>query len=56
MRDALTSGYTAGILGAGAFYLAAILAAVLLLRPRPGSQGTRSKRRTAPEQARSTQL
>ncbi|GAA2300021.1 MFS transporter [Nonomuraea roseoviolacea subsp. roseoviolacea] len=37
-HDALTSGYTAGLLGAGAFYLAAILAAVLLLRPRPVSR------------------
>ncbi|GGT44380.1 hypothetical protein ACFFV7_53285 [Nonomuraea spiralis] len=37
-HDALTSGYTAGMLGAGAFYLAAILAAVLLLRPRPVSR------------------
>ncbi|GAT70243.1 drug resistance transporter EmrB/QacA subfamily protein [Planomonospora sphaerica] len=35
LHDALTSGYTAGMLGAGAFYLAAILTAVLLLRPRP---------------------
>jgi EmrB/QacA subfamily drug resistance transporter len=39
-RDALTSGYTAGMLGAGAFYLAAILAAVLLLRPRPTNPTT----------------
>jgi EmrB/QacA subfamily drug resistance transporter len=39
VRDALTSGYTTGMLGAGAFYLAAFLAAVLLLRPRPTSQG-----------------
>ncbi|MFI7048832.1 MFS transporter [Streptosporangium sandarakinum] len=37
-HDALTSGYTAGLLGAGAFYLAAILAAVLLLRPHPVSR------------------
>ncbi|MEU1385948.1 MULTISPECIES: MFS transporter [unclassified Nonomuraea] len=37
-HDALTSGYTAGMLGAGAFYLAAVLAAVLLLRPRPVSR------------------
>ncbi|WP_052423898.1 MFS transporter [Nonomuraea candida] len=36
--DALTSGYTAGMLGAGAFYLAAILTAVVLLRPRPADQ------------------
>jgi predicted MFS family arabinose efflux permease len=34
LHDALTSGYTAGMLGAGGFYLAAILTAVLLLRPR----------------------
>lgn len=38
-RDALTHGYTAGLLGAGAFYLAAVLAAVLLLRPRPSENG-----------------
>ncbi|MER5321053.1 MFS transporter [Streptosporangium roseum] len=38
LHDALTSGYTAGMLGAGAFYLAAILTAVLLLRPRPVSR------------------
>ncbi|MEU4332732.1 MFS transporter [Nonomuraea dietziae] len=38
LPDALTSGYTAGMLGAGAFYLAAILTAVLLLRPRPASR------------------
>ncbi|MGW7531040.1 MFS transporter [Amycolatopsis sp. NPDC054798] len=37
-HDALTSGYTAGLFGAGAFYLAAVLAAVLLLRPRPVSR------------------
>ncbi|WP_433257509.1 MFS transporter [Streptosporangium sp. CA-135522] len=37
-QDALTGGYTAGMLGAGAFYLAAVLAAVLLLRPRPVSR------------------
>jgi EmrB/QacA subfamily drug resistance transporter len=42
MRDALTNGYTTGLLGAGAFYLAAILTAVLLLRPRPGESGTES--------------
>jgi predicted MFS family arabinose efflux permease len=39
LPDALTSGYTAGMLGAGAFYLAAILTAVLLLRPRPTRRG-----------------
>jgi hypothetical protein len=37
IRDALTNGYTTGLLGAGAFYLAAILAAVFLLRP-PGNE------------------
>ncbi|GAA2629149.1 MFS transporter [Actinomadura fulvescens] len=37
-REALTNGYTAGLLGAGAFYLAAVLAAVTLLRPRPAAQ------------------
>jgi EmrB/QacA subfamily drug resistance transporter len=37
-REALTSGYTTGLLGAGAFYLTAVLVAVLLLRPRPGNQ------------------
>ncbi|GAA4905499.1 EmrB/QacA subfamily drug resistance transporter [Nonomuraea thailandensis] len=36
--DALTSGYTAGMLGAGGFYLAAILTAVILLRPRLASR------------------
>ncbi|MGA6162613.1 MFS transporter [Amycolatopsis magusensis] len=35
LPDALTSGYTTGLLGAGAFYLTAILAAVFLLRPEP---------------------
>ncbi|MDI5979254.1 MFS transporter [Amycolatopsis magusensis] len=35
LPDALTSGYTTGLLGAGAFYLAAILAAVFLFRPEP---------------------
>lgn len=40
LRDALTSGYTAGMLGASGFYLAAILAAVLLLRPRPTNRAT----------------
>lgn len=37
-HDALTSGYTAGMLGAGGFYLAAILTAVFLLRPRPANR------------------
>ncbi|KAB2350312.1 MFS transporter [Actinomadura rudentiformis] len=40
--EALTSGYTTGLLGAGAFYLAAILAAVILVRPRPASQPERA--------------
>ncbi|MEO3795538.1 MFS transporter [Nonomuraea sp. B10E15] len=40
LHDALTSGYTAGMLGAGAFYLAAILTAGLLLRPRPTNRDT----------------
>ncbi|MGP3932106.1 MFS transporter [Nonomuraea sp. KM88] len=40
LPDALTSGYTAGMLGAGAFYLAAILTAGLLLRPRPTNRDT----------------
>ncbi|MFI6817731.1 MFS transporter [Nonomuraea sp. NPDC050328] len=38
LPDALTSGYTTGMLGAGGFYLAAVLAAVVLLRPRPADQ------------------
>ncbi|GAA2731285.1 MFS transporter [Actinocorallia aurantiaca] len=54
LRDALTSGYTTGLLGAAAFYLAALLAAFLLLRPRPTSQGTGPKRPVAPERAPST--
>ncbi|WP_336216589.1 MFS transporter [Nonomuraea sp. LPB2021202275-12-8] len=40
LHDALTSGYTVGMLGAGGFYLAAILTAVLLLRPRPTNRDT----------------
>ncbi|MFC7030763.1 MFS transporter [Nonomuraea rubra] len=32
LQDALTSGYTTGLLGAGGFYLAAILTAVILYR------------------------
>ncbi|MEV0386679.1 MFS transporter [Nonomuraea sp. NPDC050643] len=43
MREALTSGYTAGMLGAGVFYLAAILTAVLLLRPGAAKQPTRRR-------------
>ncbi|MFD0902440.1 MFS transporter [Actinomadura sediminis] len=42
--DALTGGYTAGLLGAAAFYLAAVLTAVALMRPRPAD-------RSAPEAA-----
>lgn len=38
-RDALTHGYTTGLLGAGVLYLAAILAAVVLLRPRATESG-----------------
>ncbi|TKK91398.1 MFS transporter [Herbidospora galbida] len=38
LHHALTSGYTTGMLGAGGFYLAAILTAVLLLRPQPASR------------------
>ncbi|SDH58257.1 hypothetical protein SAMN05421505_11889 [Sinosporangium album] len=41
LHDALTSGYTAGMLGAGGFYLAAILTAVLLLRPRPANRDSK---------------
>ncbi|MEV0616307.1 hypothetical protein AB0I81_23530 [Nonomuraea sp. NPDC050404] len=33
LRGALTSGYTTGMLGAGGFYPAAIVTAVLRLRP-----------------------
>ncbi|MFD7657950.1 MFS transporter [Actinosynnema sp. NPDC059797] len=44
--EALTSGYTTGLLGAGAFYLAAVLAAVVLLRPT--SQSRRPGQPTAP--------
>ncbi|MFI7453627.1 MFS transporter [Nonomuraea sp. NPDC049714] len=47
LHDALTSGYTAGMLGAGAFYLAAILTAVLLLRPRPLSRDAEPLGRTS---------
>ncbi|MFB4320352.1 MFS transporter [Actinomadura sp. 21ATH] len=36
LPEALTHGYTAGLLGAAAFYLAAVLTAVVLMRPRPG--------------------
>ncbi|UVS78540.1 MFS transporter [Actinokineospora sp. UTMC 2448] len=36
-RDAMTDGYTTGLLGAGGFYLVAIVAAVVLLRPRTQS-------------------
>ncbi|SCL72646.1 drug resistance transporter, EmrB/QacA subfamily [Micromonospora citrea] len=43
LPDALTSGYTVGMLGGGGFYLAAILAAVLLLRPRPTNRHTERK-------------
>ncbi|MFI0454342.1 MFS transporter [Actinomadura sp. 6N118] len=49
--DALTHGYTAGLLGAGVFYLAAILATVLLMRPRPGHS---SPQATTPEKAHSS--
>ncbi|MEU4525713.1 hypothetical protein AB0F52_44180 [Amycolatopsis sp. NPDC024027] len=34
-RDALTNGDTTGLLGASAFYLTAMIAAPLLMRPRP---------------------
>jgi hypothetical protein len=47
LHDALTSGYTAGMLGAGAFYLAAILTAVLLLRPRSLSRDAEPPGRTS---------
>jgi predicted MFS family arabinose efflux permease len=50
VQDALTSGYTAGMLGAGGFYLAAILTAVLLLRSRP----TNPDSRLMPETLRTT--
>ncbi|WP_101791117.1 MFS transporter [Nonomuraea indica] len=40
LPDALTSGYTVGMLGAGGFYLAAILTAALLLRARPTNRDT----------------
>ncbi|WP_232667297.1 MFS transporter [Pseudonocardia sp. TRM90224] len=42
VREALTSGYTTGMLGAGAFYLAAILAAAVLLGPRQRDRGGES--------------
>ncbi|MBB4935501.1 EmrB/QacA subfamily drug resistance transporter [Lipingzhangella halophila] len=51
LPEALTNGYTTGLLGAGAFYLAAILVTVLLLRPRPTSQSSELKRPTAAEAA-----
>ncbi|MFE3455766.1 hypothetical protein ACFXJ8_43350 [Nonomuraea sp. NPDC059194] len=44
------------MLGAGAFYLAAILTAVLLLRPRPASHGTESTHSAALDEVRSTHL
>ncbi|MFB4262525.1 MFS transporter [Nonomuraea sp. GTA35] len=50
VQDALTSGYTAGMLGAGGFYLAAILTAVLLLR----SRSTNPDSRLMPETLRTT--
>ncbi|MEU5881212.1 MFS transporter [Spirillospora sp. NPDC047279] len=49
--DALTHGYTAGLLGAGVFYLTAILVTVLLMRPRPGHRSAPS---TTPEKAHSS--
>jgi EmrB/QacA subfamily drug resistance transporter len=53
-REALTSGYTTGLLGAGAFYLAAVLAAVVLLRSRPTSRGMRSEEPSAVPEASGT--
>ncbi|QFG21663.1 MFS transporter [Actinomadura sp. WMMB 499] len=47
LPDSLTQGYTAGLLGAAAFYLAAVLTAVLLMRPRPDRGGPGA---TVPEQ------
>ncbi|WP_129838647.1 MFS transporter [Streptomyces sp. RFCAC02] len=41
IADALTEGYTTGLLGAGAFYAAAVVVAVTLLRPRAGTASTR---------------
>ncbi len=50
--DALTSGYTTGLLGAGAFYVVAILAAVVLLRPE--SRRRKSGRPVVPASTRNT--
>lgn len=44
-REALTNGYTAGMLGSGAFYLAAILAAAVLLRPHATDRPAQPSRR-----------
>ncbi|GAA0952975.1 MFS transporter [Actinocorallia libanotica] len=44
LRDSLTSGYTTGLLGAAAFYLAALLAAFLLLRTDTGKSGRNPSR------------
>ncbi|NJP96665.1 MFS transporter [Nonomuraea sp. FMUSA5-5] len=54
LPDALTSGYTAGMLGAGGFYLAAILTAVLLLRPRPANRDTEPTTGSTPQTLGST--
>ncbi|GAA3165411.1 hypothetical protein GCM10020001_108120 [Nonomuraea salmonea] len=55
LPDALTSGYTAGMLGAGGFYLAAILTAALLLRPPGPPTGTLSPHRR-PSAARPAEI
>ncbi|MFC9977837.1 MFS transporter [Spirillospora sp. NPDC127200] len=52
--EALTSGYTTGLLGAGAFYLVAVLTAVALLRPRLADRRVRPDRPATREQAPTT--
>ncbi|MGQ4267983.1 MFS transporter [Nocardiopsis changdeensis] len=47
LNEALTSGYTVGMLGAGAFYVVALLTAVLLLRPRSAERDTEPLEKTA---------
>ncbi|MFI6522259.1 MFS transporter [Spirillospora sp. NPDC050679] len=52
--EALTSGYTTGLLGAGAFYLVAVLTAAVLLRPRTAGRRARPDRPADRAQASST--
>ncbi|TDC80780.1 MFS transporter [Actinomadura sp. 7K507] len=48
LPDALTNGYTAGLLGAAAFYLAALLAALMLVRSHPVNQDTEPSAKSSP--------